>query len=131
MGNGEDAGPEVDEDPFAGLALDRDDDPPIPPPNPAPPHKVRRNPPVCIDDWPELGSNHESEAEDIDKGPADGLDQDPPYEEPNPGAGRAELNLLNKYEIGDTELQVAYDRWFGDLADQEWVELCEQQISAA
>ncbi|KAG9076481.1 hypothetical protein FRC06_009485, partial [Ceratobasidium sp. 370] len=32
MGNGEDAGPEVDEDPFAGLALDRDDDPPIPPP---------------------------------------------------------------------------------------------------
>ncbi|KAG9084975.1 hypothetical protein FRC06_003789 [Ceratobasidium sp. 370] len=72
MGNGEDTGPEVDEDLFAGLALDRNDDPPIPLPNPAPPHEVRWNPPVRIDDWPELGSDHESEAEDIDEGPADG-----------------------------------------------------------
>ncbi|KAG9075048.1 hypothetical protein FRC06_010305, partial [Ceratobasidium sp. 370] len=77
---------------------------------PAPPHAVRRNPPVRIDDWPELGSDHKSEAEVVDEAPADGPDQDPPYEEPNPGAGRAELDLLNEYEMGDAELQAAYDR---------------------
>ncbi|KAG8729114.1 hypothetical protein FRC10_004283 [Ceratobasidium sp. 414] len=128
MENGEDTGAEVGEDPFAGLALDRDYDAPIPLLDPAPPHQVRRNPPVRIDNWPEPGSDHESGAEDIDKGPANGPDRDPPYEEPNPDAGRAELDPLNEYEMRDAELRAIYDRELGDLADEEWVELYDEYL---
>ncbi|KAG8701448.1 hypothetical protein FRC08_004071 [Ceratobasidium sp. 394] len=126
MQNAEDAGPEVDEDPFADLNLDRDDDPPIPLLDQVPPHAVRRNPPVRIEDWPEPGSDHESEAEDFAAGPANGPDQDPPYEEPNPEAGGAALNPLNEYEVEDAELQAVYNREFGDLADEELVEFYDE-----
>ncbi|KAG9086005.1 hypothetical protein FS749_003974 [Ceratobasidium sp. UAMH 11750] len=120
--------PEADEDPFAGFALDRDNELPALLPDPAPLHGVRRNPPVHLDDWPEPGSKHESEAEDLNEGPVDGPDQDPPYEEPNPEAHRAELNPLNEYQVGDAELRAIYDRELGDLADEEWVELYDEYM---
>ncbi|KAG8739067.1 hypothetical protein FRC10_006208 [Ceratobasidium sp. 414] len=108
MGDGEDVGPEgkylfhnadwqpLDEDPFASLAL-------------MVTIQQSHYPIQCL-----YMNNRESEARDLDKGPANGLDQDPPYEEPNPVAGRVELDSLNKYEMGDATLWAVYNRLFSN-----------------
>ncbi|KAG8728633.1 hypothetical protein FRC10_004749 [Ceratobasidium sp. 414] len=94
------------------------DPPPPPPPLPLLPH------PVTIKDWPEPGSDHESEG-DFDNEPIAGPDQDPPYvEQPAPAEGQLDANV--ELNLTDEEVRAALEMQLGDLADEEWMDICKQ-----
>ncbi|KAG9093792.1 hypothetical protein FRC06_011374, partial [Ceratobasidium sp. 370] len=110
--------------------------PPPPPPSPVRPpdpepirvHEPRRNPPVTIEDWPEPGSDHESEG-DFDNEPVYGPDQDPPYVEQPAQPVEGQLNPHVELDLTDEQVRMALEVQLGDLADEEWMDMYNRVLS--
>ncbi|QRV83012.1 Transposase family Tnp2 protein [Ceratobasidium sp. AG-Ba] len=86
------------------------------------------NPPVLeFNDWPDPGSEHDSEIEDPPGEAPVGEDQDPAYNEAEAMA-RAEYDPLNEPEVRDAQLRQEFDEQFGELAEEQWVELFDEHL---
>jgi hypothetical protein len=91
------------------------------PPAPA----LRRNR-VTIEDWPDPEEDFDGDFdEDNNNPPADGEDQDPPYIEPDPHQG---FNPEDEPALNDDELWDFLQAELGDLADGEWIDMCEYML---
>ncbi|KAG9080673.1 hypothetical protein FS749_007938 [Ceratobasidium sp. UAMH 11750] len=115
---------------FEHMDLGPDNDPlPLPPDDALPPlepghvHELRRNPPVHIQDWPDPGSDNESEGAGPADEPFNGPDQDPPYNEQAAHQARDELDHLNELNLRDDDVRAALEVQLGDLADEAWMDL--------
>lgn len=84
---------------------------------------LRRNPPVTIEDWPDADDDSVA-SDDNDDGalPIDGEDQDLEYVERDAPLG---LDALDEPALDDEALRAILDAELGDLADEEWVEMCK------
>jgi hypothetical protein len=90
--------------------------------------EIRRNPPVMLEDWPEpedeldIGDEYEFlDGEPIDEG-IDGLDRDPPFvERQDP----LRFHPDDEPELPNEALRAWMDLNLGDLADEEWIDLCK------
>ncbi|KAG8684518.1 hypothetical protein FRC08_013646 [Ceratobasidium sp. 394] len=87
---------------------------------------LRRNPPVTIEDWPDVEANpgllgDEDEDEDELEGdePIDGPDRDPPYVEHNIPPG---LDPIDEPRLADDDIREILQRHLGDLAAQQWAD---------
>jgi hypothetical protein len=92
---------------------------------PAPP--LRRNR-VIIEDWrdPEDDFNDfDGDDEDDNLPHVDGEDHDPLFFELDPGQG---LNPEDEPALDDNELWEFLQAELGDLADDEWIDMCEYII---
>jgi hypothetical protein len=89
------------------------------PPAPGP----RRNLPVTIEDWPDPDDDFDdSDNEYINRPPTPGEDQDPPYVEPDLEQG---LNPEDEPALDENELWDFLQGQLGDLANDEWMDMCE------
>jgi hypothetical protein len=84
---------------------------------------LRRNR-VIIEDWPDPDDDdfNDSDNENHNRAPADGEDQDPPYVEPDPEQG---INPEDEPELNEAELWDFLHARLGDLADDEWIDMCK------
>ncbi|KAG8707528.1 hypothetical protein FRC08_000441 [Ceratobasidium sp. 394] len=121
---------------FEHMDLGPDNDPlPLPPDDALPPlepghvHELRRNPPVHIHDWPDPGSDNESEGAGPVDEPFNGPDQDPPYDEQAAHQARDELNHLNELNLRDDDVWAALEMQLGDLADEAWMDLYRRSLN--
>ncbi|KAG8716307.1 hypothetical protein FRC08_009614 [Ceratobasidium sp. 394] len=88
-------------------------------------HELRQNPPVHIDDWPDPGSDLNSEPSEVND-PADG---EPEFEEEPGQPVDHGLDALYEPDMGDERVRAAMDTELGDLADEEWMDLYSETIS--
>ncbi|KAF8597430.1 hypothetical protein BDV93DRAFT_513342 [Ceratobasidium sp. AG-I] len=94
--------------------------PPAPPPELLPARGLRRNPPVTIEDWPD--PNDSSATSDSDDNPNGNGDQDPPYIERDMPQ---RLDPDDKPALNDDVLFALLEAELGDLADEEWIDMCK------
>ncbi|KAG9101427.1 hypothetical protein FRC06_003032 [Ceratobasidium sp. 370] len=92
------------------------------PPKPERVHQVRCNPPVTMKDWDDPDDDSETpEASDDNNEPAAGEDRDPEYIERAEGLG---FNPNDKPSMDDKQLGDFLEMHLGDLAEDEWINLC-------
>ncbi|CAE6472624.1 unnamed protein product [Rhizoctonia solani] len=95
--------------------------PPLIPPL-APTQGLRRNPPVTIEDWPDI-DDAMSEASDTDDIPLDDPDCDPSFiEEDVP----MQLDPGHEPWMTDDEMFRLLQMEYGDLDDEEWMDMCPE-----
>jgi hypothetical protein len=82
---------------------------------------VRLNPPVAIDDWSDLGEDDDDAASDGEE-PVDNEEGDPAYVEQD---GLPGIEPENEPALGDEELWDFLQAELGDLADEEWIDMCK------
>lgn len=84
-------------------------------------HGLRRNPPVTIEDWPDPEDDSATSGDEVADEPVDGPDRDPEYIERNEPLG---LNPEDEPAINDDDLRALLEAELGDLADEEWIDMC-------
>jgi hypothetical protein len=80
---------------------------------------------VQINHWPAPGSDHDSETPSTDEEPIDGPDRDPDFEQLPAHPAHAELDPLYEPDMADEQALALMRLRLGDLADEEWLNLCE------
>ncbi|KAG9088488.1 hypothetical protein FRC06_002007, partial [Ceratobasidium sp. 370] len=88
---------------------------------PEPMQELRRNPPVRIQDWPEMDPNFDlgPGSEDEDE-PFDGPDRDPEYAERNEVPA---FDPIDEPRFTREELRQLLYQNLGDLADEQWIDM--------
>jgi hypothetical protein len=88
-----------------------------------PAHGLRRNPPVRIDEWPDPDSSVSSNDNDIDiDNESTGSDRDPEFVERAEPLG---LRPEDEPELDDDDMWALLEMHLGDLADEEWIDMCK------
>ncbi|QRV80568.1 Transposase family tnp2 [Ceratobasidium sp. AG-Ba] len=110
-----------------GLEIDNEDDAFEPPPHPQLRPGVLRNPPVMIDNWDLVGEADFSPPESIiDDASIAGDEQDPDFIEHNGPPG---WNPDEVPDMDDVDLLAFLREVMGDLADEEWIDIFERDVS--
>jgi hypothetical protein len=95
--------------------------------------EMRRNPPVQIEDWSsddeagDVGGEGEdgSVASDIDNASVGSAERDPPFVERLDPLG---LDPNDEPGMNEDELWNILHQHLGDLADDEWIDMCESVV---
>jgi hypothetical protein len=87
-----------------------------------------RNPPVWIDDWPEPDDDYAGSDDDtLDNESIHSGERDPEYIERDRMLG---LDPEDEPELGDEDLRALLEAQLGDLADEEWIDMCKSFLPA-
>ncbi|CUA72704.1 Type III restriction-modification system EcoP15I enzyme mod [Rhizoctonia solani] len=87
---------------------------------------LRCNPPVTIEEWPDIDTDASSVASDIEDIPASAPDRDPEFIEQE---GPPQLNPVDEPLIEDKEMRRLLELEYGDIEDDEWIDLYTRIIS--
>ncbi|EUC60378.1 hypothetical protein RSOL_338630, partial [Rhizoctonia solani AG-3 Rhs1AP] len=87
---------------------------------------LRRNPPVTIEDWPDVEEDTVSIASDVQDVDAGDPNRDPDFIEPT---GSAPLDPSNEPLMTDEEVLRLLQMEYGDLDDEEWIDMYTRTIS--
>ncbi|KAG9081285.1 hypothetical protein FRC06_005669 [Ceratobasidium sp. 370] len=112
------------------MDLDGRDTEDVPLPGEPLPNELRRNPPVTIQDWPEPGSDNESEADGAAGEQIENGDQEPTFVEQPEQLGdpaQPELDPMHEQDVTDQALRGLMEMQLGDLVDEEWLNLCKSK----
>jgi hypothetical protein len=102
------------------------------PSSPESAHRLRRNPAVTIEDWPDPDLSPEASDDEELAGhlnePIDGPDRDPEFIERAQSPG---LDPIDEPNLTDDEVRRLLEADLGDLADEEWSDICKLSLFIA
>ncbi|QRW13660.1 Transposase family Tnp2 protein [Ceratobasidium sp. AG-Ba] len=94
-------------------------------------HGLIDNPPIHIDNWPDpdLDPDVDGEGSSVGDEPVQDDDGDPPFEELPDQADHSIMDSLFEPDMTADEVRAVMDLEYGDLAEQEWLDLYDKTLS--
>jgi hypothetical protein len=85
---------------------------------------LRHNPPVTVEDWPDINLDAMSDVSDIHDIPVGDPDRDPNFIEQDVPP---RLDPNNEPLMTDEEMMRLLQMEYGDLDDEEWIDMCKHR----